>query len=132
LRLIPIDTNLVVRYLLRDDEEQAQRTRSLLTCNRIALSKTVLLECEWVLRSRYRLSWAEIGRGLRAVAELSHSVVEDEEAVARALDWADAGLDFADALHLASAGDADAFASFDQRLRKRATEIGTRPLIIEP
>lgn len=42
--------------------------------------------------------------------------VEDELAVAKALDWFKDGLDFADALHLASAGSAKQFATFDQKL----------------
>ncbi len=42
----------------------------------------------------------------------------------QALDWADRGMDFADALNLASAADCDAFASFDGDLRRRATSLG--------
>ena len=46
--------------------------------------------------------------------------VEDGPAVAEALDLLDAGMDFADALHVASGRDAAEFATFDKRLKKRA------------
>jgi len=55
----------------------------------------------------------------------------DEPAVARALDWFKGGLDFADALHLASARNATQFATFDRKLAKQAnvtTALETIPL----
>jgi predicted nucleic acid-binding protein len=40
--------------------------------------------------------------------------------VAQALVWAEAGVDFADALHLASAASCEAFVTFDKQLARRA------------
>ena len=60
-----------------------------------------------MLRSLYDYKQAEIIAALRAFAGLDHVRLEDGLAVARALDWADAGLDIADALHLASMGNAE-------------------------
>jgi predicted nucleic acid-binding protein len=48
----------------------------------------------------------------------------DPAVLIQALDWADRGMDFADALHLASAADCDAFASFDAELRRTAAKLG--------
>ncbi len=49
--------------------------------------------------------------------------VEDRSTVIRALALYDQGFDFGDALHLASSGDADRFATFDQPLAKTASGL---------
>ena len=63
---------------------------------------TVVLELVWVLRAFYGFGAADIGRVLRHLAALPRVRVEDCDAVLEASDMAEAGLDFADALHLAS------------------------------
>jgi predicted nucleic acid-binding protein len=50
--------------------------------------------------------------------------LEDAELAAKALDWTLRGMDFADALHLASATACDALASFDRRFAKAARGLG--------
>jgi predicted nucleic acid-binding protein len=81
----------------------------------------VLLETEWVLRSLYGFSPESLAGALRALAGLRTVFLEDELAVAKALDWLKEGLDFADALHLASAGNAGRFATFDRKLARQAS-----------
>lgn len=49
-----------------------------------------------------------------AVLAIAGIDVEDRSAVTVALGWHRAGMDFADALHLASSSAARAFASFDR------------------
>jgi predicted nucleic acid-binding protein len=80
----------------------------------------VLLETEWVLRSLYGFSAGSLAGALRSLAGLPTIFLEDEPAVARAFDWFKEGLDFADALHLASAGNTRQFATFDRELAKQA------------
>ena len=46
--------------------------------------------------------------------------MEKREAAFRALAWAEAGMEFADALHLCGAADVEAFLSFDRDLAKLA------------
>ena len=91
------------------------------------VSVTVLLEFEWVMRGFYQLPRAEIQAVLRALAGIAHSVVEDRTSVLAALDAFEAGLDFADALHLCRIKRAAAFATFDQRLVKRAQGLALVP-----
>ncbi len=121
--MIAVDTNVLVRFLVSDDLKQAARAASLIRSTPIWISKTVLLETEWVLRSLYEFSPIARAGALRALAGLRTVFLEDELAVAKALDWSKAGLDFADALHLASVGDAKQFATFDQKLVKQAKRI---------
>jgi predicted nucleic-acid-binding protein len=118
--MIAVDTNVLVRLVVRDDEAQAGRAAALFKQNEIYVCKTVLLETEWVLRFSYELDGAAILNALKGVVGLPHVSVEDGPAVAEALDLLGAGMDFADALHVASSREAAQFATFDKRLKKRA------------
>jgi predicted nucleic-acid-binding protein len=95
----------------------------------IWISKTVLLETEWVLRSLYAFSTDNLDGALRALAGLPGVFLEDEVAVAKALDWFKDGLDFADALHLARIGSAEQFATFDRKLARRAKHTSALEII---
>jgi predicted nucleic-acid-binding protein len=123
--MIAVDTNVLVRFLVRDNAKQAARAAELIRDNQIWISKTVLLETEWVLRSLYRFSPQSLGGALRALAGLEKVFLEDEIAVAKALEWFQEGLDLADALHLASAGTANQFATFDGKLARQGSRMTT-------
>jgi len=102
--MIGLDTNVLVRFLVRDDEEQFMRAEKLIRRSANAgdpvyISVLVLLETEWVLRSRYKLSKPEI---LGTFSELLSSMdlsLEDEPAIEEALFvWKDSPAQFADCL----------------------------------
>jgi len=122
--MIAVDTNILVRLLTFDDAAQGQRARRLFESNGIFVPKTVLLETEWVLRSLYGFERERIADALRGLIALENLDCEDLNSVQYALDWVDQGLDFADALHLASSLAVKRFASFDDKLRKRAQVLG--------
>jgi predicted nucleic-acid-binding protein len=122
--MIAIDTNVIVRFLINDDREQAQRARVLIGRQEVFVSTSVLLETEWVLRSAYKLSHQHICETLRAFLALPKVVAQDRAAALAAFDWAEQGMEFTDALHLASAGECDAFVSFDRRLARAARKVG--------
>jgi predicted nucleic-acid-binding protein len=123
--VIAVDTNVVVRLLTGDDQDQAARAKALFEAETIWLPKTVMLETEWVLRRLYALGRGQVVEALTALAALPNVRCEDEAAIVEALRWATEGLDFADALHLASAGSAEGFATFDADLVKRAKSAAT-------
>jgi len=83
----------------------------------------VLLETEWVLRRGYRFSRERVIAALAAFAGLPRVTLQNAELTAKTLDWAQRGMDFADALHLAQAQECEAFVSFDQRLAAVATAL---------
>ena len=118
--MIAVDTNVVVRLLTKDDPAQAARAADLLARERVLVPKTVLLETEWVLRYSYELPPSVVLAAFRKLLGLPQVAAEDATAIARALELYEGGMDFADALHLASARDTTAFATFDTRLAKRA------------
>ena len=124
--MIAVDTNVIVRIVTHDDPDQARRAVALFERERIFITKTVLLEVEWVLRFSYRLPRAVIVSTLRKVVGLDTVEVEDPNEVSMALDWHEQGLDFADALHLAACGRA-IMHTFDQGFCKAAREQGLTP-----
>ena len=107
-----IDTNVLVRLLMRDDEAQHARAQrlvrdSLATGEGVFVPVTVALELEWVLRSRFALDKRAV---LRTFSQLL-STVELRFEAAAAVEWAlrqykDAATDFSDCLHAAMAGQA--------------------------
>ena len=90
---------------------------------------TVILEAEWVLRDAYEMSSAEVIDALRRLCGLERVKVGAAEAVGRALDYAErGGLWLADALHLAQAGECEAFVTFDKRLVRKAKGLINTPV----
>jgi predicted nucleic-acid-binding protein len=121
--MLAVDTNLLVRLVANDDPEQAKRAASLFEAEQIFVPKTVLLETEWVLRYAYKLGSDAIARALRAIAGLPNVTLENPAELALALGWFESGLDFADALHLASSQRAGRFATFDTKFAQRAQAL---------
>src|SRR6185312_12711920 len=100
--MLGIDTNVLVRYLVRDDQLQYEKARRLI--NRevgkgepVMVSLLVLLETEWVLRSRYELAKAEVLGAVSALLDAADIVFEDEPSIEHAVhSWKDSGAEFAD------------------------------------
>jgi predicted nucleic-acid-binding protein len=122
--MLAVDTNVVVRLLAQDHGEQTRRAEKLIRENRIWIGSTVLLETEWVLRDSYRMTARKIEAVFRSLAGVPTIVLEDEHALALALGWFAAGMDFGDALHLACSVGADEFATFDRKLAAAARRVG--------
>lgn len=128
--MIAADTNVLVRFLINDDPDQNRRAKNLFDKNRIFISATVLLETEWVLRGAYGQTCARILESFQALLGMQGVAVEDAGRLAGALVWYESGLDFADALHLASASAAQTFATFDRRLIRRAGKLNVAPAVV--
>jgi predicted nucleic-acid-binding protein len=127
-----VDTNVLVRYLTRDDEAQAMQAKSLLESNDVFISKTVFLELQWVLQSLYHQTPKACHELLLRLARARNVSVEDPKAVADALAWFGRGMDFADALHLAASLGTQGLCTFDKRLAKDAVRIGAGVVIMLP
>ncbi|MBW4541011.1 MAG: type II toxin-antitoxin system VapC family toxin [Myxacorys chilensis ATA2-1-KO14] len=120
-----LDTNIILRYLLRDDEEQwrlsDQYINSIVdTDNTCFINNIVLCELVWVLRSRYKLSREELIDTVEKLLRTNIFVFENQEAAW----WADqqikhGGADFSDYLILKVNQQKNCVetASFDAKLR---------------
>ncbi len=102
--MLGIDTNVLVRFLVRDDAVQFEKARKLIkrevaAGRRVFVSQLVLLETEWVLRSRYGLPKTEIIAAISGLLDATDVQFEDESAIEQALFvWKDNAADFADCL----------------------------------
>ncbi len=115
-----VDANVLVRLLTGDDVAQAKRAAALFKKESIFIPKTVLLETEWVLRRLYRLERDTVVGSFRKLSGLENVELEQPLVIAQALQWCEDGMDFADALHLASSHSARKFATFDEQMKKDA------------
>jgi predicted nucleic-acid-binding protein len=102
--MLGIDTNVLVRFLVRDDQTQFGKARKLLkrevsSGRRVFINQLVLLETEWVLRSRYGLAKTQMLETISGLLDAPDVQLEDEPAVEEAVFvWRDANADFADCL----------------------------------
>jgi predicted nucleic-acid-binding protein len=102
--MLGVDTSVLVRFLVRDDEVQFEKARKLIkrevaAGRRVFVSQLVLLETEWVLRSRYSLPKNLIIETISRLLNATDVRFEDEPAIEEALFmWKDATADFADCL----------------------------------
>lgn len=126
--MLAVDSNVVVRLLTGDHPQQSAKAKELFERETSFVALTVLLETERVLRSAYGFQSARLVVALRAFGGLRNVAIQDPPALAKALHWAERGVDFADALHLAQAGDCDGFVSFDGRLVKAARRAGAEKM----
>ncbi|MGP8032868.1 MAG: PIN domain-containing protein [Steroidobacteraceae bacterium] len=124
--MLGIDTNVLVRFLVRDDPEQFERARRLIRHElgggeTVLISLLVVLETEWVLRSRYKIGKAEIVAALSALLDTVELEFEDEPSLEEAVfTWKDSAAEFADCLISARhrAVGCRATATFDARASK--------------
>ena len=135
--MIGLDANVLARYYI-DDEADAEAQRQRLAARRLIesgqplmVSKSVVLELEWVMRGYYSFDPAEVASVMRHLLEQPHITVEDRDAVEQALSNGEAGIDFVDALHHASYKSCDSVATFDDRkFARRAKKLGLAPAVM--
>ena len=140
--MIGLDTNILARYYVAaapgvDDAatfKQCEAARVLIDGGkRLMVSKTVVLELEWVLRGRYGLAPRQTQQVLAHLLSLAHVEIEDKVAVQAATNALAQGFDFADALHHASYRNCASVATFDDKgFARRAKRVGLKPGVIVP
>lgn len=102
--MLGIDTNVLVRFLVRDDEAQFEKARKLIkrevsAGRRVFVNQLVLMETEWVLRSRYDVKKGQIMDSISGLLDANDIQIEDEPSVEEALFvWRDSNAEFADCL----------------------------------
>lgn len=114
---VVVDTNVLVRAVVRDDDAQARAATKLLKrAEIVAVALPCLCEFVWVLRKVYSLSTEDITGAIRALVAASNVQV-NRPAVDAGLAMLDANGDFADGV-IAFEGvwlGGETFVSFDKR-----------------
>lgn len=123
--LIAFDTNLLVRIATNDVPRERAIALSLLDAYRVFIPITVVLECEWVLRSRYDYKPLDFRDFMRYLASHGNVNLEKQELVLRALNAHENGCDFADALHALGSDNAVLY-TLDKKLAKRSARLGLK------
>lgn len=116
---LAVDTNVLARLATGDSAAEHAAAEALIASKPVFVAVTVLLETEWVLRSRYGYSRQQFLGFVRWLLQEPNVEFGDREMVVGALDLHESGFDFADALHLIEA-DGRPFATFDRALVRRA------------
>lgn len=120
--MIGLDTNILARFLLKDDAAQYRTAENLLRQDReFTAPLSVILELVWVLESE-DCDCQAVSRALRHLFALPNFSPLDADVVLRALVWYESGMDFGDALHLAASTRAGLveFLTMDKAMAKRA------------
>jgi predicted nucleic-acid-binding protein len=114
---VAVDTNVLVRAAVRDDQEQAEAAiRIMARAEVVAIPVSCLCEFAWVLRSVYGHRASSIAGAIRLLLA-SENVETDRQAAEAGLAMLDAGGDFADGV-IAYEGrwlGAETFVSFDKK-----------------
>ena len=93
---IAVDTNVLVRLVVGDDEvQQSQAAEVLDAAELVAVSVHVVCEFAWVLQSRYKVARPDIANAIRAVLGL-RNIVANRPAIEAGLLILETGGDFAD------------------------------------
>ena len=93
------------------------------------VSRTVLLEVEWVLRGAYALPPPAILNAFERLMSVPSVTLRTPQRL-RAPSRGSRGMDFADALHVASSATfVAAFHTFDKAFARRAKKLGTLPVV---
>jgi len=102
-----LDTNVLLRFLTRDDEERARKARELILRveraeERIATSPLVIFEVIFTLAKSYGVSPSDIRSRVLPIISLRSLELQDRSVHERALDlYALGGLSYADAYNVA-------------------------------
>lgn len=125
--MIGIDANVLLRYLVRDNAEQAGAAETLLEeltpDSPGFICREVMLEVAWTLERTYRRSREEVSTVVLDLTARDNLVVEAGDDVARAaVQYRRGGPGFADRMILGAAARAGAapLYTFDRRLAREA------------
>ncbi|OYU17028.1 MAG: hypothetical protein CFE34_17890 [Rhodobacteraceae bacterium PARR1] len=131
--MIGLDTNVLIRFFVQDDPEQAQAAAEVMgrlgTETAGFICREVMVELVWVLERAYRLPRADIARALDGLLEAREIVIEAADRVAIALDrYRKGGPGFADQM-IALAGQGAGCHETDSFDRQAAKVPGMRLLV---
>ena len=123
---VAVDTNVLVRAVVRDDAAQARVAAKVLTDAKVvAVALPCLCEFVWVLRKVYRFETEDIAAAIRALLAAANVQV-NRPAVEAGLSMLEANGDFADGV-IAYEGNwlgGETFVSFDKQAVALLTAVG--------
>ncbi len=121
--MIRIDTNYIIRYLVNDNIEMANKAEEVLLTKDVFIANEILAEVIYVLEGVYKVTREESSLLLEELLEFENILVEDKEKIKEALKLYRAKrLDFVDCL-LCIYSQEDEIITFDKKLNKCIQEL---------
>ena len=127
--MVVVDTNIIVRFLTQDDEEQFKKCLNIFNHQAIYIPDTIILETEWVLRYAYNFEPISITKAFSKLFGLSNVYLSNASSIAQAIDWHKEGMDFADALHLVQSQKYECFYTFDRKFINKSKSLQSFPVL---
>lgn len=123
-----VDANVILRYLLDDDPQLAEKAAKILEQGQVHVSFEVMAEIVYVMQGVYKISRQEISSVLARFIMLPNVTTNSEPVLREALRiYADRGLDFVDSLLCSySSIEGAQVETFDRKLKKIISEQVTR------
>ena len=118
-----VDANVILRYLLKDNEEFYRKAENLFNDvlwgkRKVLLLHTVVAEVVYVLQKLYKVDRKEIAEVLKELLKIKGIKVNDRETILKALDiFGEKTLDFVDCI-LCVYGSKYTIVSFDKGVEK--------------
>ncbi len=121
--MISVDTNMIIRFLTRDDERRYKKAYAILKSKEIFIPDTVILETEWVLRYAYEFEPEDIYNAFTNLFGLKNIHLSNPSFIAQAIEWHKQGVDFSDALHLTHCQQYEKLYTFDKKFSSKANNL---------
>lgn len=123
-----VDANVILRYLLDDDPQLAEKAAKILEQWQVHVPFEVMAEVVYVMQGVYKVSRQEISTVLTRFIMLPNVTTSSEPVLREALlIYADKGLDFVDSLLCSySVIEGVQVETFDKKLKKIISEQGTK------
>jgi predicted nucleic-acid-binding protein len=129
--MIGLDTNVLVRYLAQDDEEQLRQVLALLLKKgaMFFVADLALVETDWVLSSLYQWTPDEVAEAFRRLLTVQNLAFEDEGRIRGALRAIRQGADLSDELMVDRCREMGcrSVATFDREMTKRHRGFAVMP-----
>ena len=94
-----LDANMVLRFLVRDNEEMAQKVIDLLDTESCLFTNEVAAEVVYVLGGTYKLSRADISKAILIFLEVNGVIAAEHEVLSKGLKFfGNTSFDFVDCL----------------------------------
>jgi predicted nucleic-acid-binding protein len=126
-----LDTNVLVRFLTQDDDAQFRKVLQMLNRKRSTffVCDLVLVETDWVLRSLYGWSGADVADAFARITTIHNLSFENESRLRSSLKGLRDGADLADELIIRSCRDrgTKTFATFDKEIIRRHKSFAGPP-----
>ena len=95
--MLLIDANAILRYMLNDNVDMANKVRELIEKNKVTIRYEVMAEVVYVLNKVYLLPRNEIAEGIKVFLSGQNIETESEEVLSLALKtYAEKNIDFVD------------------------------------